>query len=191
MVTLQQVEELRRYADITFNEAKEALEETNGDILEAIINLEKNGRIEPPKGGGYYSTKDSGETGEQKSSEAKAGTESTQKTSSSFSDLVNRFTTFMGKLFHKGNRNIFEVSKNGQSTMTLPVTVLVILLLFTFWITVPLMIIGLFFGYKYSFSGPELGKEEVNRTMDQVSDVVGNLKKEFSGENKNDKNTNS
>ena len=40
MVTLQQVEELRRYADITFNEAKEALEETNGDILEAIINLE-------------------------------------------------------------------------------------------------------------------------------------------------------
>ena len=191
MVTLQQVEELRRYADITFNEAKEALEETNGDILEAIINLEKNGRIEPPKGGGYYSTKDSGETGEQKSSEAKAGTESTQKTSSSFSDLVNRFTTFISKLFHKGNRNIFEVSKNGQSTMTLPVTVLVILLLFTFWITVPLMIIGLFFGYKYSFSGPELGKEEVNRTMDQVSDVVGNLKKEFSGENKNDKNTNS
>ena len=191
MVTLQQVEELRRYADITFNEAKEALEETNGDILEAIINLEKNGRIEPPKGGGYYSTKDSGETGEQKSSEAKAGTESTQKTSSSFSNLINRFTTFIGKLFHKGNRNIFEVSKNGQSTMTLPVTVLVILLLFTFWITVPLMIIGLFFGYKYSFSGPELGKEEVNRTMDQVSDVVGNLKKEFSGENKNDKNTNS
>jgi len=191
MVTLQQVEELRRYADITFNEAKEALEETNGDILEAIINLEKNGRIEPPKGGGYYSTKDSGETGEQKSSEAKAGTESTQKTSSSFSNLINRFTTFIGKLFHKGNRNIFEVSKNGQSTMKLPVTVLVILLLFTFWITVPLMIIGLFFGYKYSFSGPELGKEEVNRTMDQVSDVVGNLKKEFSGENKNDKNTNS
>ncbi len=75
--------------------------------------------------------------------------------------------------------------------MKLPVTVLVILFLFTFWITVPLMIIGLFFGYKYSFSGPELGKEEVNRTMDQVSDVVGNLKKEFSGENKNDKNTNS
>jgi len=191
MVTLQQVEELRRYADITFNEAKEALEETNGDILEAIINLEKKGRIEPPKGGGYYSTKDAGETGEQKSSDAKAGAESTQKTSSSFSDLINRFTTFIGKLFHKGNRNIFEVSKNGQSTMKLPVTVLVILLLFTFWITVPLMIIGLFFGYKYSFSGPELGKEEVNRTMDQVSDVVGNLKKEFSGENKNDKNTNS
>ena len=75
--------------------------------------------------------------------------------------------------------------------MTLPVTVLVILLLFTFWFTVPLMIVGLFFGYKYSFSGPELGKEEVNRTMDQVSDVVDNLKKEFSGESKNDKNTNS
>lgn len=186
MVTLQQVEELRKYADITFNEAKEALEETNGDILEAIINLEKKGRIEPPKNGGYYSTKDTGETGEQKSSEAKAGTESTKKTSSGFSDLFQRFSAFIGKLFHQGNRNIFEVSKNGQSTMTLPVTVLVILLIFTFWITVPLMIVGLFFGYKYSFSGPELGKEEVNRTMDQVSDVVDNLKKEFSGENKND-----
>jgi hypothetical protein len=191
MVTLQQVEELRKYADVSFNEAKVALEETNGDILEAIINLERKGRIESPKGGGFYSSKDSGTTGEQKAEEAKAAAEPTKKTSSSFSDMFNKFAGFMNKLFHQGNRNTFEVTKNGQRTMSVPVTVLVILMLFTFWFTVPLMVVGLFFGYKYSFSGPELGKETVNRTMDQVSDVVDNLKKEFSGDNSNDKNTNS
>lgn len=191
MATLQQVEELRRYADISFNEAKEALDETNGDILEAIINLEKKGKIESPKGGGFYSTKDSGESSEKKGEEAKASQQSAKKASSSLSDMFHKFVAFMKKLFHQGNRNIFEVTKDGQRTMSIPVTVLVILMLFTFWFTVPLMVVGLFFGYKFSFSGPELGKEQVNRTMDQVSDVVDNLKKEFSGDNNNDKNSNS
>ena len=33
MVTLEQVEKLRQYASISYEEAKAALEETNGDIL--------------------------------------------------------------------------------------------------------------------------------------------------------------
>jgi len=73
--------------------------------------------------------------------------------------------------------------------MTIPVTVLVVLLLFMFWITIPIMIIGLFFGYRYMFSGPELGKENINRAMDSVADAAGNIKKEVKGEKSNGENS--
>jgi hypothetical protein len=74
--------------------------------------------------------------------------------------------------------------------MSIPVTILVVLIIFAFWITIPIMIIGLFLGYKYAFSGPELGKDKVNRAMDSVSSAAENLKKEFKGDNNNDKNSN-
>lgn len=186
MVTLQQVEELRKYANITFNEAKEALEETNGDILEAIINLEKKGRIKPPKDGGYYSSKDSYDNSQNNGTTDNIQSESYNESRTSFSEFWNNLVLFVKKLFDKGNRNNFEVIKDGNRIMSIPVTVLVVLIIFTFWITIPLMIIGLFLGYKYAFNGPELGKEKVNRAMDSVSSAAENLKKEFKGDKTND-----
>ncbi len=62
--------------------------------------------------------------------------------------------------------------------MTVPVTVLAVLLIFTFWITVPLIIVGLFFGYRYRFAGPDLGKENVNQALDSVAKAAENFKRE-------------
>jgi hypothetical protein len=67
--------------------------------------------------------------------------------------------------------------------MTVPVTVLVVLLIFTFWITVPLIIIGLFLGYRYSFAGPDLGKESVNQALDSVAQAAENIKREVKDSN--------
>lgn len=183
MVTLQQVEELRKYADISFNEAKEALEETNGDILEAVINLEKKGKIKAPKDKGFYSSKDSREDKDFKVNEEEIKAEFYEDSPASFADMIRKLVSFIRDLFIKGNRNSFEVVKNGSPVMAVPTTVLVVLVLFTFWITIPLLLIGLFFGYKYRFKGPELGKEKVNRAMDSVSNAAENLKKEFKGDN--------
>jgi len=41
MITIEQIDELRKRLDVTYEEAKEALEACNGDMLEAIIYLEK------------------------------------------------------------------------------------------------------------------------------------------------------
>lgn len=183
MITIQQVEELRKYADISFNEAKEALEKTNGDILEAIINLEKDGRIDSPKDGGFYSSKTSGQDDQKGGTNDTPETEFYDESGTSFSELVGKFTAFIGKLFNKGNRNSFEVIKDGKKIMSIPVTILAVLAIFTFWITIPILIIGLFFGYKYRFNGPELGKENVNRAMDSASDAAENIKREFKGDN--------
>lgn len=186
MVTLQQVEELRKYANITFNEAKEALEETDGDILQAIINLEKKGRIKAPKDGGFYSSKDSYENSQSSADIGNVHQEFYDESSTSFSEILNKIISFIKGAFDKGNRNNFEVIKDGKRIMSIPVTILVILIIFTFWITIPIMIVGLFLGYRYAFTGPELGKETVNRAMDSVSSAAENLKKEFKGDKNND-----
>lgn len=74
--------------------------------------------------------------------------------------------------------------------MSIPVTVLVILLIFGFWIIIPLIIVGLFFGYRYTFNGPDLGLESVNRAMGSVADAADKFKKEVKGDNTDGENSN-
>lgn len=58
MVDFEQVQKLREYANISYEEAKKALEEANGDMLEAVISLEKQNRIKAPEAGGYYNSRE-------------------------------------------------------------------------------------------------------------------------------------
>ena len=189
MITLEQVEKLRQRANISYDEAKAALEEANGDMLEAIINLEKQNRINPPKGGGYYSSRNS----EQNRNNGQYSGTTKGKTKvddgASFGELIGRFFRWCGAIVNKGNRNQFDIIKDGEKIMSIPVTVLAVLLIFMFWIVIPIMILGLFFGYRYVFTGPDLGKENVNRAMDSVANAAENLKKEVKGEESNGENS--
>jgi len=189
MVRLDQVEELRKRANISYEEAKKVLEEANGDILEAIIILERQNKTNPPEGGGYYTTKDS--TREQESNENHGNKKEyhDREVSVSIGDLLRKLVGFILKLIDKGNRNHFEVEKNGERVIKLPVTVLAILVLFMFWVVFPLMIVGLFFGFRYSFSGPDLGRDDINRAMDSMAGVAENIKKEVKGDNSDGENT--
>lgn len=189
MVTIEQVEKLRQHANISYEEAKEALLETNGDILEAIVNLEKQNRIQIPKGGGYYNSGNIHQDTQESYSGENHSSESMKSDGSSFKELMGRFFRWCGGIINKGNRNSFEVMRGEQKVISIPVTVLAILLLFMFWVTIPLIIVGLFFGYRYMFIGPELGKEDVNRAMDSVAEVAESLKKEVKGDKSNGKNS--
>lgn len=176
-VTLEQVEKLCERANISYDEAREMLEATNGDMLEAVIRLEKEGRIKAPGGNGYFNSADpqtgNGSGNHEKVAEGQQnGDEAT-----SFGDSLNSFIRWCGKILHIGNTNSFKVKKDGKSVMIFPVTVLVLLFIFAFWITIPAMIIGLFFGYRYMFSGPEMKKTQVNRAMDSVAEAADGFKK--------------
>ena len=56
-------------------------------------------------------------------------------------------------------------------------TLLVLLIIFVFWVVFPLLIIGLFFGFKYRSRGPDLEREDINRAMDSMAGVAENIKK--------------
>ena len=54
-ITLEQVERLREKADVSYGQAKQALEYSGGNLLDALIYLEEQGAIPRPQGA-YYST---------------------------------------------------------------------------------------------------------------------------------------
>ena len=55
-ITLEQVEKLREKANVSYALAKQALEYSGGNLLDALIYLEEKGAI-PREEGAYFSTK--------------------------------------------------------------------------------------------------------------------------------------
>ena len=185
MTDLEKVEKLREKADVSFGEAKEALDISNGDILDALIYLENNGKSTVPAGGGFYSSAD-GSSAEWQSSQAGdrgdryANSQSQGNYSESFGEMLKRFGRFCIKMVKKGNSNFLEAVKNGNLVFSCPVTVVVLFVVFFFWVTIPLFIISLFFGLRYRFRGTDLGRESVNRVMDSATEIAEDVKKSFS-----------
>lgn len=177
MATLEHVEKLRQRANVSYEEAKEALEAAGDDLLDAMIYLENKGKVAPPTGGGSYSS-------EAPRQEAEAAAESfrqeAQKSGESFSQLMGRFFRWCRDMINKGNRNSFEVWRHDEYSFGVPVTVLVVLVLCAFWVVIPLLVVGLFLGFRYRFSGSDLKEDTVvNRAMDGAAQAAENLKEEI------------
>ncbi|MGM0420798.1 MAG: DUF4342 domain-containing protein [Bacillota bacterium] len=174
MITLEKVEKLREYAGITYAEAKAALEESDGDLLEAVVKLEEEGKIESPKEGGYYKSKAEKES-RQKNQDNNYKEEADEEDHTpSLAERLGNILKWFGKIIDKGNKNNFKVMKNDTKILEIPLTAFALLLLFAFWGVIPILVIGLLFGYRYSLSGPDLGKSSVNKTISTVSDATIN-----------------
>jgi len=178
MTTLEQVEKLRTMANVSYDEAKAALDASNGDLLEAIIYLEKLGKVNAPAGGGYYSSEKTADGGAgpckpicwEKHAKYGNGGET-------FTSIMKKIGKFCLKMIRKGNTNYFEVLKGEESKASFPLTALALLLIFSFCVTIPLIIIGLFFGLRYRFNGPDFIGNTVNDAMNSAADAAENLKK--------------
>ncbi|MDR3601628.1 MAG: ubiquitin [Desulfosporosinus sp.] len=178
MTTLEQVEKLRAMANISYDEAKAALDAANGDLLEAIIELEKQGKVNAPTGGGYYSSEkpiDASELAYKNNCWDKQAKNCNG--SETFFSLMKKIGRFCLKMIHKGTANYFEVLKGEERKASVPVIALALLLIFAFGVTVPLLIVGLFFGLRYRFKGPDLSGNTVNDAMDSAADAAEDLKK--------------
>lgn len=155
MITIEQVEKVVKHTGVTYQEAKEALEVTEGNVLEAIINIEKR----------------RGETKQSTHASQNRQEERTQREESN-SDSLDQFVEWVKRWVHRGTINKLEVVRNKKVVLALPVLVFIILVLFVFWVTVPLLIISLFFGYGYRFSGPDLEKTKVNDAVQMASEAT-------------------
>ena len=86
--------------------------------------------------------------------------------------LMKRFGAFV----KKANANQFVVSKDGHDVISVPVTLLAVAVLFFFWVTIPLVVIGLFCGCRYRFQGPDLGIDSINSIMDHAAETAVSIK---------------
>lgn len=170
MTHYEMVELLREKANVGYEEAKDALEATNWDLLDAIVLLEKQGKT--GKNSSAYSTKTPEEP--PMSEEKPRGSE--------FRDNLKRLAGWLKHLIEIGNRNQFVSMKNGKEALSISVTAGVALLCVSWPLTVILLVVGLFSGYRYGFKGPHLGNETLNNVMNKVNDAAETVKAEFSGD---------
>lgn len=178
MTDFEKAEKLREKANVSFEEAKEALVNSDGDMLDAMIYLEKQGKSTQPNGGGYYSS-DGVTEHEYRGANYNEGSRPQGDGGESFSDMMRRFGRFCARMLNKGVTNYLDATKGDRLMFSCPVLAAVVLLIFFFWITVPLFIISLFLGFRYQFRGPDLGRESFNNAMDSASQAVEEVKRSF------------
>jgi hypothetical protein len=156
---MEKAEKLKNKAGVSLEEAKAALEASGWDMLDALIYLEKQGKTQA---GNVYST-------ESVKNEYSSHENTYQnKKSISFGEAIGKAAKWCGDMIIKGMENYFVIEKQGMAPIQIPITIFVILCILLNGFTIALLIIGLFFGFRYAFRGSGIN----NKSVDSVNDVL-------------------
>ena len=181
MENFEMVEKLREKTGVSYEEAKKILEEKNYDMLDAVIELERQGKVVAPKEGSYTAGASQDMENVKKFEIAQKQYEKDCK-KNNFKEGCKNLADFFRALFRKSLEIDFNINKEGKQIASVPLLVLILLLIGFFWITVPLIIIGLFFGITYNFTGVDKVVVDVNDVCDKASQTAENIKNEFKKE---------
>ena len=182
MENFEKVEKIIEKTGVSYEDAKKVLEENNYDMLDAIIALERQGKVVTPKEGSYTAGAGQDMENVQKFELAQRQYEKDCK-KNNFKEGCRKIADFFKFIFKKSLEIEFCINKDGRCVAGVPVLVLVLLLLGFFWITLPLIVIGLFFGISYSFTGVNKVILDVNDVCDKASQTAENIKNEFKKDN--------
>ncbi len=172
MDEFEKVEKLTQRANVTFEEAKKALTEANGDLLDAMIILEKQGKTAAPEQASY-STQYEEQT--QYVSVAKTVDD---KNAGKTNRPKKSFGEKMKALWHKLCVNYLIVERNNEQMLKLPIWLFIIILLVAWEGVLIAMLIALFLGCRYSFVGED-DLSKVNDVIDKVSEGADKVKDSF------------
>lgn len=170
MDKLEKVEKLREKTGVSYEDAKNALEACDYDLLDAIIYLEKLDKVKAPEVESFT-------TGaEQQTSTEFEQTYTNDCNKVTFGQMMDKFFKWCGKVLKKSVDSTFIVERRGQTMINVPVLVLVIALILAFWVVLPLLVVGLFCECRYHFEGIGDINVNLNSACDKVADSVDNLK---------------
>ena len=204
MDNYQKVEQLVNKAGCSFEEAKAALEGCEWDMLDAVISLEREGKVkketaefkaEEPieiipevsadKISGNssqqitYSYADDN-AGNQGSKESKGGSKESPKRARRFFQRIKSILM---------NNRMVVIKSNGKQIADLPIVIPVIALIAFFWATLIVAVAAMVFGCHFHFEGEDLGKTNINNTMDKATDYAEKVKNDLAGKVNGGQNT--
>lgn len=163
MTEIEKIEKLIEKTGVTEEDARAALEQNDWDLLDAIISLEREGKI-------------SGSVAQHSTQSETAEPEPETQAQSRFSKNAETFRHQVRNILRIGNQNHFVIHHKENQVISMPVTILVILILcLNAWGLLALAA-GLFFGLRYSIVGDELGKPAVNDAMDKAANAAENVR---------------
>ena len=176
MENFEKVEVLREKANVSFEDAKMALEACNYDMLDAMIYLERQGKVNAGSTASY-TTSSGTDTSQEFEQAQKSYENSCQRTS--LGELLNKFGKWCGHMIQKSLEIDFCVTRNDALFLKLPVLALVLILLVAFWLIAILLVVGLFCGYKYHFQGVDTATIKINEICEKASETCEDIKKDF------------
>ena len=150
------VEKLVNTFGVSYEKAKEALEASNWDAVDAAIYLEKD--------------KDA-------ASQEQEQENVNRNPKGSFNIPVDEMkeagSNFFKTCWDFLSLNTFVVKKSsGEVFLDIPIWLAALLLCAFFWPVVIILALVFVMGYRFSFSGPQLGKKHVKNTMNQVENAA-------------------
>ncbi|HHD2752842.1 TPA: DUF4342 domain-containing protein [Clostridium perfringens] len=163
----EMINTLVRKANISQEEAQEVLEKCNWDLLDAIVYLERRGKVE------------NNEVTALTVVEVKEDKKKQDEKYGGIGEIIGRMFKFIGKFIRKANKNFFEIRKDNEKPIRISLTISILFLIFLSVPTIVLLIIGLFCGYKYSISGSDFNYDGVNNVFEEVSKSADHIKKDF------------
>lgn len=125
MVTLEQVDQMRKRTNCSYEEAKFFLEKHNGDVLEAIVDFERSKNS--TKFGNSYDSK----------------------------KQINDFWQSVSTLIRKGFETRVVIEDNNSNVfINIPVNIMLLFIIFAAYIVIPALLILLLLGYKINIRKP-------------------------------------
>lgn len=159
---LEMVEKLREKANVSYEEASAALEKCNWDLLDALLMLEGEGRLNrdsaSPKKEEYT-------TRVQPKAEKKAG-------HGGFAMLMRGLAQVIRRL----NSVQLLIKKNNEVRLELPMSVVLLLVVISIWAVAIAAVVSMFFGYRFAVKGLSFD-DSVNAAMDKAGTFVDDVAK--------------
>lgn len=176
---LRKVELVREKTGVTYEEARAALELTSYDVLDAVVLLERQGKTAQKTAS--YATPGSAATDDVvRMSQAQSDYEQATK-KNGLEETLGKIWDCVKRMLRKSIDITFVATRRGHEQFSIPLLLFLILFVFAFWIVVPLLVIGLFFEFRYRFNGIGALTVDINDLSDKASDGVDYLKREVMG----------
>lgn len=144
MITLEQVDQMRKRTNCSYEEAKFFLEKHNGDVLEAIVDFEKS-----TKG-----TKASTNTGGKQAN-----------------DFWQSIGGLIRKGF--ATRVVIEDNQK-NNFMSVPVNVMLLLIIFASYLVIPALLIILLLGYRINIRKPKGETVDISSIVSDAAECPKN-----------------
>lgn len=163
-LTEEKITRLQALAGVTEAQAREALNASDGDLLEGLLWLERTGMI-ASSGVGSYST--AGGTASEPAAEPRKVNDSQEEKDNSFTGKVKWVWQWL-----VNNRLEAYKKYDPSRQIQCPIGALIGLVCIAWYVVLGILIVGICLGWRYRLAGPQLGNRQVNNVVDWIDDLA-------------------
>ena len=174
------VERLVKTTGVSFEDAKNALEASGWDLLDAAVWLEKNGKVEN-KSASYNSNPAQQQEQENVKQESTRGEYRRERHGSGnhvLSGIIGKVKNILL------DNDLVLVKQNGEVFLDIPIWLTAILLIVFTWPFIGVLVLVFVLGFRLRLQGPDLGGAKVNAVLTGIENQLGNLVERMKGHNR-------